>query len=1071
MLAALLMLLMFGSAAAAETNEAPERVLSTENKNSAQEISLDSAYTDTLSSSNTSYYYKFTIDSSGDVMVYTYFYMDYVYIYVYDEDGNIMWSTLASDGSQEELMLNAGTYYVAFVRCGSSNSGKYVFAVLFSSAQESFAETAGGSNETIAQASVLSSLDDQYKGLIALNETQDCYKFVMNQSGNMTFTVSANIQYLCFELLDENEETLFSCEEIWDSSEMVEIEESIDLEEGTYYLILYSYCDYDLYSAGEYELTLKYREYLSDVTLSYTSTTYTGLAKIPDVTVKNSAGETLKQNTDYTVAYSGTLSSGTATVTVTGTGDYIGTVTKTYVIEPQTLLSSNISVSYTSAVYTGSAFEPDVQVENSSGTTLKEGTDYTVSYSDNTDAGTAAVTVTGMGNYTGTVTKTFTISPQSLASSRVTVEYISIEYTGSALTPEITVTNSAGDTITEGTDYTLSYSDNTDAGIASVTVTGNGNYTGSVTKYFEITTQVLSSSNVTLSYTSTEYTGSALTPSVTVRNSAGSTLNAGTDYTVSYSDNTDIGTAVVRVVGTGNYSGTVTVTFEIETASRDDVSGTCGYRLTWLLTTDGVLTISGSGTMYSYDSSESLPWTEYRDEITEVIIEDGVTSITDYAFHQCVNLVSITIPDSVTSIGEMAFNSCNSLEAVTIPDGVSEIEKFTFMNCWALTEITIPDNVTSIDSMAFYNCQSLQTIYFKCSAPSFGSYVFYYVGYYVDTYAYYPSNDSSWTDDVLTGYSGIINWIGYKYFKDGINYDSETGLWGYYTDGEIDTSYTGLVKYSSQWWYVENGIIDFEYSGIVEYNGSYWYVSDSVVQIVTGFYKAGDTWYYIDNGAVDFDYTGLAKNDYGWWYVTNGQLDTSYTGLAKNDYGWWYVSNGKLDTSYTGLAKNAYGWWYVTNGQLDTSYTGLAKNAYGWWYVSNGKLDTSYTGLAKNDYGWWYVTEGKLDTSYTGLAKNDYGWWYVTNGKLDTSYTGLAKNDYGWWYVTNGQLDTSYTGMAKNAYGWWYVTNGKLDTSYTGLAKNAYGTWYMVNGQLSTYTGTVTINGVTYTVKNGLVVS
>ena len=197
----------------------------------------------------------------------------------------------------------------------------------------------------------------------------------------------------------------------------------------------------------------------------------------------------------------------------------------------------------------------------------------------------------------------------------------------------------------------------------------------------------------------------------------------------------------------------------------------------------------------------------------------------------------------------------------------------------------------------------------------------------------------------------------------------------------------------------------------------------------------------------------------------NGLIYDSETGI------WTYYTDGEVDTTYTGLAKNDYGWWYVNAGYLDLTYTGMAKNSYGWWYVTDGSLDLTYTGMAKNAYGWWYMTDGKLDLTYTGMAKNAYGWWYMTDSKLDLTYTGMAKNAYGWWYMTDGKLDLTYTGMAKNAYGWWYMTNGQLDTSYTGLATNDYGTWYMVNGKLTYYTGTVTVDGVAYTVKNGMVVS
>ncbi len=196
--------------------------------------------------------------------------------------------------------------------------------------------------------------------------------------------------------------------------------------------------------------------------------------------------------------------------------------------------------------------------------------------------------------------------------------------------------------------------------------------------------------------------------------------------------------------------------------------------------------------------------------------------------------------------------------------------------------------------------------------------------------------------------------------EDGMH-KADDGVWYYYKDGKVDTTYTGMAKNEYGWW-------------------------------------------YMTNGKLDTKYTGMAKNEYGWWYMTNGKLDTKYTGMAKNQYGWWYMTNGKLDTKYTGMAKNEYGWWYMTNGKLDTKYTGMAKNQYGWWYMTNGKLDTKYTGMAKNQYGWWYMTNGKLDAKYTGLAENDYGTWYMQNGKIDTKFSGTVTVAGKTYEVKNGKV-------------------------------------------------------------------
>ena len=96
--------------------------------------------------------------------------------------------------------------------------------------------------------------------------------------------------------------------------------------------------------------------------------------------------------------------------------------------------------------------------------------------------------------------------------------------------------------------------------------------------------------------------------------------------------------------------------------------------------------------------------------VTNVIIENGIIKIDDYAFYGCTSLTSITIPDKVTSIGEYAFYGCSSIASIAIPDRVTSIGERAFYGCSSLTSITIPDSVTSIGSFAFSECTSLTEI-------------------------------------------------------------------------------------------------------------------------------------------------------------------------------------------------------------------------------------------------------------------------------------------------------------------------------------------------------------------------
>ncbi len=153
-------------------------------------------------------------------------------------------------------------------------------------------------------------------------------------------------------------------------------------------------------------------------------------------------------------------------------------------------------------------------------------------------------------------------------------------------------------------------------------------------------------------------------------------------------------------------------------------SGTCGENLTWTLSDDGVLTISGTGAMTDYSYSSSAPWYSSRSSITSVIISDGVTSIGKYAFYDCRSLTSVTIPNSVTSIGKYAFYDCRSLTSVTIPNSVTSIGEGAFSGCSGLTSVTIPNSVTSIGSYAFDGCSSLTSVTIPNSVKSIGSQAF-----------------------------------------------------------------------------------------------------------------------------------------------------------------------------------------------------------------------------------------------------------------------------------------------------------------------------------------------------------
>lgn len=231
------------------------------------------------------------------------------------------------------------------------------------------------------------------------------------------------------------------------------------------------------------------------------------------------------------------------------------------IVDSKTISEVKVGLEQSKFVYTGKPHTPAVTVADKS-KTLKEGVDYTVSYKNNVNAGTASVILTGMGDYSGSVTKTFEIKPKNLSDVVVKLSSRKFDYDGTAKTPKVAVTDDEKK-LALNTDFKVSFSNNVDAGTAGVTVVGIGNYTGSVTKTFEINPRNLSDMIVKLSSRRFDYDGTAKTPKVMVTDAA-KKLVLNTDFTVSYSNNIDVGTAWVTVIGTGNYTGEIKLEFRIK---------------------------------------------------------------------------------------------------------------------------------------------------------------------------------------------------------------------------------------------------------------------------------------------------------------------------------------------------------------------------------------------------------------------------------------------------------------------------------------------------------------------------
>lgn len=303
--------------------------------------------------------------------------------------------------------------------------------------------------------------------------------------------------------------------------------------------------------------------------------------KVPTVTYN---GKKLANKKDFTVSYPSegndaykAVGEYEVVLTAKANGNFTGTKTVKLVITNSTLLSKVSVKKIQNQTYTGNTITPELTISYK-GTALEQGKDYEVSYANNIEIGTATVTIKGIGNYAGAKKVTFKITGESLKKAAISGVTDKV-YNGKAQTQTLAVSLN-GKTLTEGTDYTLTYADNKNVGKATVTVTGKGAYTGTVKKTFKITAYDLKAdSEKKIDGYETEITVKYLKggnkPEISLTFD-GTALVAGTDYTVSYKNNKAVTTSettkmpTMTIKGKGNFTGTLTKTFSINSKALTD---------------------------------------------------------------------------------------------------------------------------------------------------------------------------------------------------------------------------------------------------------------------------------------------------------------------------------------------------------------------------------------------------------------------------------------------------------------------------------------------------------------------
>ena len=294
---------------------------------------------------------------------------------------------------------------------------------------------------------------------------------------------------------------------------------------------------------------------------AYDCMMYNGYERIPTVSINGIS------TNEFIITASNNVRPGIATLMITGRGNnFTGTIVKNYKIKADLSSYGNIAA-IEDQVYTGYQITPHVTL-TCGGNMLNQGSDYTVTYLNNTNVGVATVMATAANDsyYIGTARRSFNIS-NTAGGMEITGYASSYTYTGYAITPDLVVTMNSR-VLNRGTDYVVSYSNNINVGTATMRVTGIGSYSGTKTINYTIEAKNIENC-LTTAVTNYQYTGNTYTPNVTVTDSStGKTLVAGTDYTITYSNNTNPGTASIMVTALSkNYTGSKVIPFKITSAA------------------------------------------------------------------------------------------------------------------------------------------------------------------------------------------------------------------------------------------------------------------------------------------------------------------------------------------------------------------------------------------------------------------------------------------------------------------------------------------------------------------------
>ncbi len=708
------------------------------------------------------------------------------------------------------------------------------------------------------------------------------------------------------------------------------------------------------------------------INLEYATVGYDGKAKTPDVTIYT---KDLVLNTDYTVDYSNNVNIGTATVTVKGIGNYKGTVSLTFIITEAYLenFADNVELEYESIDYSGKPNKPKVTVPG-----LVEDVDYTVTYGENIAAGSGLVQLEGKGNYSGSIVKYFMINSLDINKLDVELEYYTVPYSGSSNFPKVIVEG-----LVENTDYTVNYvGDNISVGTVTVEISGMGNYNGTVVKEFTIIPRNIADYEVIIDQSPMSYTGYEWRPTVYI---PGLTINQ--DYTVEYSNNIEVGTATITIIGRGGYAGTVIKNFEI---TRRDIS-------------------EFSDMIYLPYSSIQYSGNENKPVITVPTCIEGVDYEIVYLNNVNVGTAEIRITGigncqgtiikhfDITSIDIAAYtlNISSTVNKYTgseiVPeayiDGLTEGKDYKL-----LYENNVAVGLATVTATGIDNCEGTLIGYFNIVPRNISELVINLE--YNETV--YDGGEKCPTVSI----DGLEQFIDYN-----VSYSNNVNV------GTASVTVEGIGNYEG------TAIVEFEIkltaSGpeLRTEGGEQYYYLDGVKQSdVTDLVWIKGVWYYIEEGRWASDIDTLHKIN-GKWFLVKGGIWNKTTGLVPYKGKTFYVSGGKWNSSVTDLKKVDGKWYYIQYGKWANTIDTLHKINGKWFLIKKGMWNKT-TGLVEYKGKTFYVSGGKWNSSVNTLYKKGSKYYAIKSGKLYEGKTIITYNGKK-FYCNKGYAQTSFSGKVK----------------------------------------------------------